>query len=100
MTTDKKQTKSQRIATLERQLIEAKAGQSHVYHSAESAVNKIGTNQLTGSGVVLTLTVLGGREVCAPVLIRDGLSDELIAALKADFKRSFDLATLYKPKGI
>jgi hypothetical protein len=93
-----KQTKAQRIAELERQLQEAQAGAAHVYHFATASIPKASTAHLAGSGVVLTLTVLGGREVCKPVLIRDGLSPELVAALTADMVRSYELATLYKPK--
>jgi len=33
-----------------------------------------------------------------PTLIRDGLSPETIAAIKADLKRSYDLAIQFKPK--
>lgn len=93
-----KQTKAQKIAELERKLQEALAGQAHVYHFAEAGLAKATSKHLGASGVVLTLTVLGGRELFSPTLIRDGLSDELIAALKADFRRSYDLATMYKPK--
>lgn len=94
-----KQTKAQRIAELERKLGEALAGQIHVYHFADAELSKASTDKLMGSGVVLTLTVLGGREVCKPVLIRDGLSAETINALRADFARSYTLATMFKPKG-
>lgn len=97
---NKKQTKVQRIAELERKYMEAKAGQSHVYHFADATVDKASTKHLMASGVIITLTVLGGREIFEPILIRDGLSDETIAALKADFVRSYELANLYKPKGV
>lgn len=90
---------TQRIQDLERKLKEALAGQAHVYHFAEVGISKASTDHLMASGVVLTLTALGGREICEPVLIRDGLSKETIAALRADLQRSFELATLYKPKG-
>ena len=90
-----KQTKAQ----LKRQLDEALATQTHVYHFADAGLDKAGTKHLMGSGVVLTLTVLGGRELIPPTLIRDGLSDDLVAALRAEFVRSYDLATLFKPKG-
>ena len=86
-------------AELERKLLEALAGQAHVYHFADTSIGKASTSHLLGSGVVMTLTVLGGREICSPVLLRDGLSDETIAALRGDLNRSYELATLYKPKG-
>ena len=93
-----KETKAKRIANLERSLKEALAGQVHNYHFADFGLDKAGTASLMASGVIITLTVLGGRELIPPTMLRDGLSDELIAALRADFKRSYDLANLYKPK--
>ncbi len=95
-----KQTKVQRIAELERKLKEALAGQAHVYHFASAALDKASTDHLAASGVIITLTFLGGREVHSPVLIRDGLSKETIEALKADFIRSYESAVEFKPKGI
>ena len=94
-----KQTKAQRIAELERQLGEAVAGQAHVYSFASQTIDKASTDHLMASGVVITLTVLGGREIFSPVLIRDGLSKETIAALKADFARSYGNAVSFKPSG-
>lgn len=92
--------KAQRIAELERKLQEALAGQVHNYHFADAGLDKASTQHLMGSGVVITLTVLGGRELIPPTMLRDGLSNELIAALRADFVRSYELATMYKPKGV
>lgn len=94
-----KQTKPQRIAELERKLNEALAGQAHVYHFASASIDKASTDHLLASGVIITLTVLGGREIFNPVLIRDGLSRETIAALKADFARSYENAVSFKPSG-
>jgi hypothetical protein len=95
-----KEKQAARIAELERKLKEALAGQAHVYQFAEQGLARASTDHLVGSGIVITATVLGGRELFAPVLIRDGFSPELIAALKADFKRSYDLAVMYKPKEV
>lgn len=94
-----KQINSQRIAELERKLNEALAGQAHVYHFASASIDNASTDHLLASGVIITLTVLGGREIFNPVLIRDGLSRETIAALKADFARSYGNAVSFKPKG-
>lgn len=94
-----KQIKAQqRIAELERKLSEALAGQAHVYHFADTALSKAGAENLMASGVVLTLTALGGREIIPPALIRNGLSAESIAALRADIVRSYDLAVRFQPK--
>ncbi len=94
-----KNTKAQRIAELERKLMEAESSHAHLYHYADANIDKASTGHLMGSGAIITLTVLGGREIFKPVLIRDGLSQETITALKADFVRSYGLATLAKPKG-
>jgi len=96
----KKATKALRIAELERMLREARAAQVHNYHFADATVEKASMRHLTASGVILTLTALGGLAICDPVLILDGLSTATIEALKADLRRSFDLATLYKPKEV
>jgi hypothetical protein len=74
------------------------AGQVHQYHFAEAAVSKLTTKAYTTSGVILTLESLGGKMLVEPVIIRDGLSDELILALRRDLYRSYELATLLKPR--
>lgn len=95
-----KDAQALQIAKLQRELLEALAGQVHVYHFADAALDKATTKHLMGSGVVVTMTVLGGRELFKPVMIRDGLSDDLVAALRKDLVRSYELATMYKPKGV
>ncbi len=87
-------------AELERKLQEALAGQAHVYYFADKALDKASPKHLIGSGVVLTLSVLGGRELFSPVLLRDGLSEPLIQALRADLAASYVLATRFKPGGV
>lgn len=97
----KSKTKSaQLIVELERKLKEALAGQTHVYMHACEGVSKAGRDRFMGSGVVITLTALGGRELIPPTLLRDGLSDELIEALIKNFHYGYEMSTLYKPKGI
>jgi len=66
-------------------------------HFAAAEIKKLGTDRIMGSAVILELSVLGGRTV-HPVAIRDGLSPETIAALVNDLKRSYDIATIFKPK--
>lgn len=94
-----KQAQAQRIAELERKLIEAESAMAYRYYHAEQGLTKASTDHLMASGVVLTLTVLGGRMLFDPVMICDGLSKETIAALKKDLLRSFERATELKPKG-
>ena len=86
-------------AQLERQIMELKAQLAHVYGTAARDVDKAG-EALMASGALLQLHALGGREIIPPVVIRDGLSAETIAALKKDFARSYDLAVMNKPKCI
>ena len=97
--TPKKQTKTERIRELERQLMEAKAQQIHNYHFASHDLEKLGITHCMASAVIVTFTVLGGRTV-GPVAIRDGLSEATIKALQEDMRRSFDQATAFKPKGV
>lgn len=93
-----KKTKTQRIAELERKLQEALAGQVHNYHFASVGLEKATRNHLAASGVVITLTALGGKELIPPTVLRGGLSDELIYALRAELLHSYRDATAFKPK--
>lgn len=82
---------------MERKIRELEAQLTHRCHFAARTIDKAGIKSLIGSGVILSLVTLGGREIIEPVCIRDGLSDETIAALKADFVRSYEIATMFKP---
>lgn len=82
---------------LERKVRELESQLVHKCHFAIRSIEKAGTKNLTGSGVIISLVVLGGREIIEPLCIRDGLSDETINALKADFARSYEIATMFKP---
>ena len=93
MTKKPKQTRQD----LERKVRELEAQLVHRCHFASRTIDKAGIKSLTGSGVIISLVTLGGREIIEPVCIRDGLSDETIAALKADFVRSYEIATMFKP---
>lgn len=86
-------------AQLERQIMELRAQLAHVYGTAVRDIDKAG-EALTASGALLQLHALGGREIIPPVVIRDGLSAETIAALKRDLARSYELAVANKPKSI
>ena len=73
-----KKTKTQRIAELEQKLEEANAQHVYLYHFASKALDRFSTDKLMGSGVVLSLTLLGGKELFKPVMIFGGLSRETI----------------------
>jgi hypothetical protein len=92
-----KLTKAKRIEILERRLHEALAGQAHNYHFADRGLDAASTKSLIGSGAIITLTALGGKELIPPTLLRDGLSDNLIAALRSDLRSSYKLATIFRP---
>ena len=95
-----KKSKAQRITELELLLKEAKAQHIHRHHFASTTLDKFSTDKFMGSGVVLSLTLIGGKELFEPVMICNGLSKETIAALKADLVRSFNYATELKPDGV
>jgi hypothetical protein len=82
---------------LERKVFELESQLVHRHHFATRSIDKAGTKKFMGSGVIISLVGLGGREIIEPLCIRDGLSDETIAALKADFARSYEIATMFKP---
>ena len=92
--------KTEVIADLQRQNVELLAGQVHQYHHADHYIGGASIDKMMASGVVLTITALGGRKIVEPVLIRDGLSNETIEAIKADLRRSYLLAVQMKPKGV
>ena len=85
-------------AELQRENMELAAQLAHVYHFASTELPKAG-DCLAASGVLVTLHVLGGREITRPFVIRDGFSADTIAALQRDLARSYDLAVMFKPKG-
>lgn len=71
-----KKTKAQRIVELERKLFEAEAAQIHQHHFASVELDKLVMDKMMGSGVIMTLTTLGGRLTIGPVRISNGLSKE------------------------
>jgi hypothetical protein len=84
-------------ADLQRKVKELEAQLVHQYHFATAEIGKASIQKTFGSAVILELTFLGGRKVCEPVAIKDGLSDETIAAIKADLKRSYERTVEFKP---
>lgn len=86
-------------ADLQRKVMELTGQLASTYHFADATLVKAGPN-LLGSGVLLQLHALGGKELIVPVVILDGLSPKTIAALREDIERSYELATMYKPKGV
>ena len=49
---------------------------------AHARLSKVGNEHFMASAVVVTLNALGGREICPPFAIPDGLSQEAINELR------------------
>jgi hypothetical protein len=82
-------------AALERRVLELEASIASTCYYALSDLKKLSTDHMMASGVVISITKIGGGIGIKPVMIRDGLSLETIAAISNDLKRSYDLATQY-----
>ncbi len=100
MMTQAKPSKAQKIAALQRKLLEVESQLAHVYHFAAAGIKNANRQKTMASGVVVQLHYLGGREVCPAFTVKDGFSDEAIAALCADIIYSYNLTTQLKPKGV
>jgi len=84
------------LAVKEQKLKQVESQMVHKYAYTCQQLKHFGRDSCTGSAVIIELQTLGSQKI-APVALIDGLSDELIEALKVDLKRSFDLATEIKP---
>jgi len=92
-----KPDKTQRIATLERKLKESVGSQPYALHFAKLGIMDANRKKTMGSGILVTLNYIGGKEVCLPFVVKDGFSDETIAALRAELEYSFARAIEFKP---
>lgn len=97
MKPEKKAKLREQIASLERRLFEAKAQFASTLGAAFDSIPKAGTDIYMGSGVIITVQAIGGKEIAPPFLIRDGISAETVKALQSDIARSFELATMVNP---
>jgi hypothetical protein len=82
-------------ADLERKVRELEAQLPSMLHFASRDIQK--TVDQKGSGIVIQMHYLGGRAVCRPFFIKDGLSPTLVAAFQEDMRRTWDEATELKP---
>lgn len=99
MTVEKKQRRLSQMAELQRKNRELEAQLASTYHFASVGLAdpKGPTRARTmASGVLVQMHYLGGREVCPAFVLKDGLSDELILALRRDIKHSWDRAVEFK----
>ena len=58
-------------------------------------IGKTGQDRYMASGVIISITNLSGKELIAPVMVQDGLSEDTIGGLKADFARTMKLRLDY-----
>lgn len=84
-------SKKPTYADLQRKIRELEAQSPPAARAALRDIDKA-DDRLMGSAVIVTLTALGGREIAAPFAIRDGLSPNTIACLKADIARTMALS--------
>lgn len=81
-------------AQLAQKLKDMQAQLAASYAAMDKAVQKANDDKFMGSGVIITLTAIGGAQIGVPVMIHDGLSDATIAAIRADIARSVALSNL------
>lgn len=67
------------------------------YHIASINLLKLGRAHLLGSGLILSIHHLNGKEAIEPVCIKDGMSSKSINSLLDDIQYSFDLAVSFTP---
>lgn len=87
-------------ADLLRKIEELEAQQAGILHFADVRLPDASIDKTMGSAIIVRLHALGGREITPAFAIRDGLSQATIDALRADINRSYELATMFKPRGI
>ena len=88
--------KKKTYAELAREIKELKSQMVHSYAFASQMIDKTSDKYMMASGVMLELTAIGGKKLIEPVMIKDGLSQETIEAIKADIKKSYDLTLMFK----
>ena len=75
---------SQQLAIAQRALAQLEASMLHTQREAYTGLPKAGKDSMMASGVIVTLTALGGRQIVPPFVITDGLSPDTIQALQHD----------------
>lgn len=93
----KRQKLETEIRALKRKLLESDAQLAHVYHFVNVQIAKAGKKHLMASGVLVQLHFLGGKEVCPAFVVKNGLSDATVEALKQDCRESYENAVEFKP---
>jgi hypothetical protein len=90
MTPKKKQLLEQQITDLKRKNMELEAQLPFVYPAVDRALALAGRDKMIASGLLIQIHALGGREICRPFMLRDGLSEATIEALRDELKYSHE----------
>ena len=90
-----KVSKDDQIKVLQREKEELLAQLLHMQATAYRDMPKAGTRDMMASAVIISINALGGRPICKPFAVADGLSEDTIKHLMADIKRSMDQQLTY-----
>lgn len=85
---------SERIRELEAREAALKSQLSSTLVAAFENIAKCGKDKYMGSGVIISVKKLDSTDVVSPFTLRDGMSEDLIYALRNDICKSFELGTL------
>lgn len=75
-----------------------KSGAASTYHFAGAELLKCNKDRFNGSGVIISMKGLSGKELVMPFMIKNGLSNETINALLDDMQKSYDDIIELKPQ--
>lgn len=92
-----KKTSKEIIEKQSRKILELESQLASTYHLASVEIKNASEERLIGSGVLVQLTGIGGKNIVMPFLIRDGLNKNTIDALKAEMIKSYNLSIMFKP---
>lgn len=86
-------------AVLEARVADLEAQLSSTYHFADAYLKNVTHPKLLASGVLVRMTYLGGKEAVTPFVVRGGLSEETVSALRRDIARSYAESIEFVPSG-
>lgn len=67
------------------------------YNIASQGLLKLGRDNLLGSGVIVTIHSLSGKELVEPICFKDGFSHRTVNSLLDDIQYSYDFTVSFKP---
>ena len=88
------------IKRLTRERDEALAQIPYRHAFASNALHKFSTDRLSGSGVILSLTLLGGRQLFQPVMISKVSLMQLLKPCKMTFLVAFNTTLKSSPRSL